>query len=138
MRKLINETATVESLAGGLLLIHHDRSWDNNFSMGGDIVCEATAANWLADHIEAATADPWGAPDVDQEMPPDHFVVYTRGGEHGEDINVHIHNRRDPSAPRGQIYALSGISPAAAMKIVAQLRLLNTRSQAVFKLPATR
>lgn len=125
MSKLVNETATVKSLAGGLLLIHHDRSWDDNFSMGGDITCEATAAGWLADHIEAATADSWGVPDVDYEMPPDHFLVYTRGGEHGEDINVNIHNRRDRAAPRGQTYAIGGISPAAALSIVAQLRALK-------------
>jgi len=112
----------VEIVAGGLLLIHHERSWDNDFRMGGVMVCEATAANWLADHIEAAAADNWSTPDVDQEVPPDHFLVYTRGGEHGEDINVNIHNRRDPAAPRGQVYAIGGISPAAALKIVAQLR----------------
>jgi hypothetical protein len=127
MSKLINETATVESLADGLLLIHHERSWDNDFRMGGVIVCEATAANWLADHIAAAAADNWSTPDVDQEMPPDHFLVYTRGGEHGEDINVNIQNRRDSAAPRGQVYAIGGISPAAATEIVAQLRALNNR-----------
>jgi hypothetical protein len=125
MSKLINETATVESLTGVLLLIHHNRSWDNDFSMGGDFICEATAAGWLADHIEAATSDSWDVRDVDQEMPPDHFLVYTRGGEHGEDINVNIHNHRDPAAPRGQVYAIGGISPAAALKIVAQLRALK-------------
>ena len=127
MSKLINETATVERLAGDLLLIHHERSWDNDFRMGGVIVFEATAANWLADHIEAAAADDWDARDVDQEMPPDHFLVYTRGGEHGEDINVNIHNRRDPAAPRGQVYAVGGISPAAALQIVAQLRALESQ-----------
>ena len=62
---------------------------------------------------------------MDQEIPPDHFVVYTRGGDHGEDINVDIHNRRDPAAPHGQIYAISGISPAAALRIVAQLLALK-------------
>ena len=125
MSELVNETATVESLAGGLLLIHHNRSWDNNFSMGGDIICEAIAAGWLADHVEAATSNSWDLRDVDQEMPPDHFLVYTRGGEHGEDINVNIQNLRDPAAPRGRTYALSGISPAAALSIVAQLRALK-------------
>lgn len=130
MSNLVNETATVETLAGGLLLIHHVRSWDNNFSMSGDIVCEATAAAWLADQIEATTADSWDLPDVDKEMPPDHFLIYTRGGEHGEDINVHIHNRRDPAAPRGQTYAVGGISPAAALRIVAQLRALEPQKAA--------
>ncbi len=125
MSKLINETATVESLSGGLLLIHHSQSWDNDFSMGGDLVCEATAAHWLADHVEVATSDSWDTPDVDQDLPPDHFRIYSRGGEHGEDINVNIHNHRDPAVPRGQVYALSGISLAAAMKIVAQLRTLK-------------
>ena len=97
--------------------------------MGGDFICEASAADWLADHIEAG-ADPCGAPDIeiDLAMPPDYFRVYSRGGEHGEDVNINIQNLRDPSAPRGRTYAISGVSPGAAKSLVAQLR----RSQASF------
>ena len=124
MTKMVNEIATVANSRDGLLVIRHDRSWDDGVNMGGDLICEASAAGWLADHIEAAS-EPYGAPDIDQEMPPDHFVVFTRGGEHGEDINVHVYNRRDPGAPLGRIYTLSGISPRQAKNIAAQLRALK-------------
>jgi hypothetical protein len=87
-------------------------------------MCEASAAGRLADQIEAA-ADPCGPPDVDQVMPPDHFIIFSRGGEHGEDVNVHAHNRRDPSAPRGGTYTLSGISPGVARSIAGQLRAIK-------------
>ncbi len=112
------------SAGDGLVLIRYDRAWDDGVELGGDLVCEASAAGWLADHIEIAT-DAWSAPDVDVVMPPDHFLVYARGGEHGEDTNVHVHNWRDPGAPLGRTYALSGISILVAKHIVAQLRALS-------------
>ena len=124
MAKLLKEMATVTSAGEEPLLIRYERSWDDGTEMGGNFVCEVSAASWLADHIEVA-ADVWSAPDVEVEMPPDHLLVFARGGEHGEDTNVHIHNRRDPGAPRGGIYTMSGISIPTAKHIVAQLRALG-------------
>ncbi len=120
----MNEVEFVARAGDGLLLIHYERVWEDGFKLGGDFVCEVSAAGWPADHIEAA-ADPCGAPDVDQVIPPDHFIIFSRGGEHGEDVNVPAHNRRDPSAPRGGTYTLSGISPGAARSIAAQLRAIK-------------
>ncbi len=123
MARNMDEAEFVASAGDGLLLIHYERVWEDGVKLGGDFVCEASAAGWLAERIEAA-ANPCGAPDVDQAIPPDHFIIFSRGGEHGEDVNVHTHNRRDPSAPRGGTYTLSGISPGAAKSIAAQLRTL--------------
>ena len=124
MAKILDEVEFVTSVEDGLLLIHHERRWDDGVKLGGDMVCEVSAAGWLADHIDAA-ADMAGAPDVDQAIPPDHFIVLSRGGEHGEDTNVHMYNRRDPFAPRGGTYALSGITPGVARSIAAQLGALQ-------------
>jgi hypothetical protein len=123
MSKITRETAYATSLAGGLLLIHHDKLWDNGLTMGGDLIAQLTAAPWLADQIQQA-ADEWSAPDVDRDIPPDHFRIYPRGGEHGEDIDVNLINLRDPAAQRGKTYALSVISPTAAHKVAADLRAL--------------
>ncbi len=124
MSKLVNEVEFVRSEGDGLLLIRYERFSDDGAKLGGDFVFEAGAAGWLADHIEAA-ADPCGIPDLDQVMPPDHFLIFARGGEHGEDTNVHLHNLRDPGAQRGGTYTLSGISPAVARNIATQLRVIN-------------
>ena len=124
MSKITRETAYATTIGDALLLIHHDRPWDNGLTMGGDLIVHLASAHWLADQIHQAVDD-WSAPDVDRHMPPYHFLVYTRGCEHGDRINVNVQNLRDPAASRGQVYALSGVSPAAAMKIVAQLRTLK-------------
>lgn len=126
MAKIIKDVATVECAADGLLLIRHERLWSDGDQMGGDFVFEADAAGWLAERIEAA-ADSYSVPDVEQAMPPDHFLVFARGGEHGEDPNVHVHNRRDPLAPRGKTYTISGMAPETARELVCQL----ARTQAV-------
>ena len=122
--KIVKDAATVERTGDGLLLIRRDRLWSDGDQMGSDFVCEASAASWLADRIEEA-ANAYSAPDVEQAMPPDHFLVFARGGEHGEDINVHIHNRRDPLAPRGKTYTISGMAPATARKLAGELRALK-------------
>jgi hypothetical protein len=124
MSRIRNEVEFVANAGDGLVLIHYEQVWEDGVNLGGDFVCEASAAGWLADRIEAA-ADPWGAPDVDEIMLPDHFIIFSRGGEHGEDTNVHLHNLREPSAPRGGTYALSGIWPGVAKSVAAQLRALN-------------
>lgn len=126
MAKIVKDAGRVTIAGDGLLLIHYDQFWDDGDKMGGDLVCEASATDWLADRIEAAT-EPCGAADVDQTMPPDHFLIFVRGGEHGEDTNVHVHNRRDPGAPRGGTYTLSGISPGVARSVAAQLRAVKSQ-----------
>jgi hypothetical protein len=126
MARMTRDNAAVASMGDGLLLIHYDQFWDDGENMGGDLIFEAGAAGWLAERIEAA-ADPCGAPDVDQRMQPDHFVVLSRGGEHGEEVNVHVHNRRDPSVLLGGTYALGGMSPATARDIAAQLHAISPR-----------
>jgi hypothetical protein len=124
MAKIVKDTASVTNMGDGLLSINYDQFWDDGDNMGGVLVCEASAAGWLAGRFEAA-AEPCGAADVDQAMPPDHFLIFVRGGEHGEDTNVHVHNRRNPGAPRGRTYTLSGISPGVARSIAARLRAIK-------------
>jgi hypothetical protein len=124
MAKLVKDAASVTNMGDGLLSINYDRFWDDGTNMMGVVFCEASAAGWLAGRIEAA-AEPCGAPDLDQAMPPDHFLIFVRGGEHGEDTNVHVHNSRDPGAPRAGTYTMSGISPGAARSIATQLRAIK-------------
>lgn len=52
-------------------------------------------------------------------MAPDHFLVFL-GGTDWEPI-IHVHNRRDPSAPLGRTYAL-GMLESTALKVATQLR----------------
>lgn len=126
MFKLTSEMWSVGSTGDGLLVIRFDQLWDYSIKLGGDFVCEMDAAGWLADRLDAA-AGPCGAPPVDQLMPPDHFLIFVRGGERGEDLNVNLHNRRDPSAPRGGNYALSAITPEGAKSIAAEMRAINSQ-----------
>jgi hypothetical protein len=121
---MIEDSLTVESAGGGLLIVRYKQLWSDGEDMGGEFVCEASAASWLADRIQDA-ADLWSVPDIEQAMPPDHFHVFQRGGEHGEDVNVHVQNWRDPTAPRGKDYVLGGMTPETARKLAADLRTIN-------------
>jgi hypothetical protein len=121
MWEKVRDEATVSSLNDGLLVIHYVQIWEGGVDRIGNFVCEASAARWLADRIDAASEDE-GAPEVSAPMPPDHFTIFVRGDRL---MNAHVHNERDPNAPRGGLYVLSGIEIQTAKKFVADLRALK-------------
>jgi hypothetical protein len=122
LAKVVKDTATVSNAGEGLPLIHHDQIWDDGDNMGGDLVCQASAAAWLADRLDEASG-PQGAPEVEQAMLPDHFTVFCGGSDW--EPNVHLHNDRDPGAPRGKTYVLSGLQETTTRSLAAQLRALK-------------
>jgi hypothetical protein len=116
----IREETTVVGLVDGLLVIKRERVWSDGAVLGGEFMCDPQVAGWLADQLERA-ADA-GLSEVTYDAPPDHLVVFVRGGDRGAPINVHVHNRRDPSASHGRTFTLSGMSPAVARQLAADLR----------------
>lgn len=120
MSDLITEETKLVGLVDGLLLIKRERVWSDGARLGGDFFCEPRATSWLADQLELAADD--RVSEVTHDAPPDHLVVFVRGGEHGAPINVHVHNRREPTSSHGKTYTLSGMSPEAARLLAAELR----------------
>lgn len=122
---MIEDSVTVEIAGDGLLLVRYKQLWNDGEDTGGEFFCEASAARWLADRLRDA-ADLWSVPDIEQAMPPDYFHVFQRGGEHGEDVNVHVQNWRDPSAPRGKTYVIGGMTPGTARKLAEELWMIKS------------
>ena len=120
MSEPIREETKIVGVVDGLLVIRRERVWSDGGVLGGDFMCDPQLAGWLADHLERAAADE--LPETTYDAPPDHLVVFLRGGEHGAPIKVHVHNRREPSASHGGMFALSAMSPAVARQLATDLR----------------
>jgi hypothetical protein len=116
MANIVKESVSVSREAGGLLRIVHEQRHDTGIDMGGELVLEQTAASWVADRLEDASE---GAPDVKQDIGPDHFTIY--GGGSDSQPFVHLHNQRDASAPRGKLYTL-GMQVPATKQLIGLLR----------------
>ncbi len=116
MANIIKESVTLLREDGGLLRIVHEQHHDTGIDMGGELVLDQSAASWVADRLEDVSE---GAPDVDQVIGADHFTVY--GGGSDAQPFVHLHNHRDPAAPRGDLYTL-GMQVPATKQLVGLLR----------------
>lgn len=110
-------------LVDGLLLIKRERIWSDGARLGGDFFCEPAVAKWLAEQLELAADE--RVSEATHDAPPDHLVVFVRGGERGAPINVHVHNRREPTVARGKTYTLSGMSPEVARQLARDLRAVT-------------
>ena len=116
----MREETKVIGVVDGLLLIRRERVWADGTTLGGDFMCEPHVADWLADQLELAADEK--VSEITHDSPPDHLVVFLRGGEHGAPINIHVHNDREPSAPHGKTYTLSAMSAAVALKLASDVR----------------
>jgi hypothetical protein len=116
MANIVKESVSLSREDGGLLRIVHEQRHDSGIDMGGELVLEQSAAPWVADKLEDASE---GAPEVDQVIGVDHFTVY--GGGSDSQPFVHLHNHRDPAAPRGKVYTL-GMQVPATKQLIGLLR----------------
>ena len=116
----MKEGTKVVGVVDGLLLIRRERVWADGAVLGGAFMCEPHVAGWLADQLELAAEEQ--VSETANDAPPDHVVVFLRGGEHGAPINIHVHNDREASAPHGKTYTLSAMSPAVARKLASDIR----------------
>jgi hypothetical protein len=112
----IKEETTVQGLVDGLLVIKRERVWADGARLGGDFLFDPRSKAWLADQLEAAAAE--SITEITHDAPHDHLTVFTRGGDHGQPINIHVHNKRDGA----RTYTLSAMSPEVARKLAANLR----------------
>jgi hypothetical protein len=116
------DETTVVGLVVGLILIKRDFVWINGAQLGGDFMLDPCSAGGLVDQLEIAAAD---GPEAAHEAASEHLAVFVRGGDHGEPINVTVHNHRESSAPHGRLYGLIGVYPAVAPKLAADLRAVE-------------
>jgi hypothetical protein len=115
------ESASVEGLSNGLIVIHYDRLLPDGLQMGGDFLFDAGALDWVTEKVALAAED--NLPDdAECDKPPDRIKVFLAGGHRYDDVNVNLLNWRDPAAPRGKIYGISGMSREVARVLVEQLR----------------
>lgn len=117
---LLSEYTKVVGVVDGLLLIQRECLWSDGAKLGGDFMCAPDLVTWLADQLDRAADE--AVSKVACDAAPDHLVVFTGGGEHGEPISINVLNRREPSASRGRTYGLSGLAPSAAHRLASDLR----------------
>ena len=117
-----NQTTRVEKTPEGQIRIVYDRIFAGQ-PMCRELVCQATACEWLIDHLSRAADD--NLPDTDASFPPDQFRIYTAGGHGYDDINVSVSNERDENVNYGAQYLLYAMEPATVRKLVEQLRLFG-------------
>lgn len=116
----LREETTVVGLVDGLLLIKRERLWSDGARLGGDFMFDPRSAGWLADQLEFAAED--NLSDATYDSAPDHLLVYVRGGDYGQPININVHNRRETNAAHGKTYTMGGMSSEVARKLAAELR----------------
>jgi hypothetical protein len=116
MSDLIKEETTVQGLVDGLLVIQRECVWADGARLGGDFRFDPRSKAWLAEQLEAAADDSISR--ITHDAPPDHFTVYTRGGDRGQPININVHNKREGA----RTYTIGGMSPEVARKLAADLR----------------
>jgi len=120
MSEPISERTQIVGLSDGLLVIHRERIWSDGAKLGGDFMCAPGVVPWLADQLERAANEQ--VSEVAFDYPPDHLVLFVRGGDRGNPINIHVHNRRDTAAPHGRTYTLSAMSTQVAEALARDLR----------------
>jgi hypothetical protein len=116
----VKEETKVVGVVDGLLVITRQRVWADGATLGGEFMCDPNVGRWLADQLDVAADGQ--VSEIAYDEPPDHLVVFLRGGEHGAPINVHVHNDREESASHGRTYTLSAMSPAVARKLAEDIR----------------
>src|SRR5690349_15314896 len=95
----IRETTDVVGLVDGLLLVRRERVWANGARLAGDFMCDPQLVGWLADQLEQAADEL--VSEATHDSPPDHLLLFVRGGDRGTPIGIHVHNRREPAAAHG-------------------------------------
>ena len=120
MDEPVSETTEIVGIVDGLLVIRREAVYDDGARLGGDFLVDPAQAPWIADQLEAAADE--RLVEVERKASPDDLVVFVRGGDRGQPINVNVHNRRAPDAPRGKTNVLGGMSPVTARKLACELR----------------
>lgn len=120
------ETLRVEKLDQDLVNVSYHRRWQNGLEIGGDFVFGAGCLKWLVAQLELAVEEKIS--EVEAAFPPDLIKVYIGGGQGYEDININAHNHRDPSAPYGKLYVISGMPRETARTLIGQLRSMVVSS----------
>jgi hypothetical protein len=123
MAEPIREVTDVVGLVDGLLLVRRERVWADGGRLAGDFMCDPQVVGWLADQLDLAADD--AVSRVACDAPPDHLSVFMGGGDHGEPINISVHNRRELTAAHGKTYTLSGMYPEVARKLATNLRAVT-------------
>jgi hypothetical protein len=121
----ISEHTRIVGISDGLLVINRERVWADGAKLGGDFMCEIGVAGWLAEHLDRAANEQ--VSEIALDAPPDHLLLFVRGGDRGSPINIHVHNRRDSTAIHGRPFTLSGMSPQAARALAIDLRAFDAK-----------
>jgi hypothetical protein len=116
----IREVTEVVGIVDGLLLVTRERVWANGARLAGDFMCDPQLVGWLADQLERAADEL--VSEASHDSPPDHILLFVRGGDRGAPIGIHVHNRRELTAAHGKTYTLSGMYPEVARKLAADLQ----------------
>ena len=115
------QSTTVERTPEGQIRVWHEWITSDGLDMSGEFVFEASATDWLTEYLLKAADD--DLPQTEEaSMPPDLFRVYIGGGHRYDDINVNASNQRDPAAPHGKLYVLTGLPCNLARTLVDQIR----------------
>jgi hypothetical protein len=117
----VQESVAVTS-AGDVLVIKHQRTFDDGHVMADTLVIAPSSARWLADHVVKAFAEhssPYAL-----EAAPDALDVEIGGPDYEPCVN--ILNTRDASAARPGLSGMSGLREAAASELATKLRAIQT------------
>lgn len=118
-----SQSTRVEQTPEGQIRITFDRVSPEE-QISREFIFEVSAGAWLAEKLLLAADD--NLHNTDGSFPPDQFRVTIGGGQRYDDINVNLSNERDPTAPHGKLYTLSGMEVEVARNLADQLRQFVT------------